>query len=420
MRDELPKAVARRYLLGRGGLWPGRRWAGKEGAAEAVRALGAVQIDPLNPCGRNHDLTLWSRVAGFEMAHLDELWHSDRAFFDYGELLFLYPIEELPYWRLHMRRAAASSRWAAIAKRHAEQIEHVRAELRARGPLGNRDFDGTARVNSYRGSKDTGLALYYLWLTGELMTHSRRNFQRRFGFREEIAPSLAQEVSEAEAEAYFARKALTRIGLATPTTWGNSYAFAIARRPDRAEARHTLDALLENGFAARVAVEGIKEPFLAPASDLPRLLALSRGETPDDWTVADGTTAEETTFLAPLDTVIHNRARAEAIFDFEYRWEVYVPEAKRRWGYYTLPVLYGDRLVGRIDPKMERRSGTLVINGFWLEDESLTEDDAFVSALGRGLARFARFNSARPVDCTTTTGALRRCLTAAINRAGCA
>jgi uncharacterized protein len=169
-----------------------------------------------------------------------------------------------------------------------------------------------------------------------------------------------------------------------------------------------------------VAVEGIKEPFLVPVSDVPHLLTLARGEVPEDWTVAETATAAETSFLAPLDTVIHNRARAEAIFDFEYRWEVYVPEPKRRWGYYTLPILYGDRLVGRIDPKMDRRSKTLALNGFWLEDESLAGDDAFVAALGRGLARFARFNSARLVDCTATTGALRRCLTAAIDRAECA
>src|SRR5215203_4886335 len=212
------KEVARRFLLGCSGLWPGRRWCGKAGAAEAIRALGGVQVDPLNPCGRNHDLTVLSRVDGFQMAQLDELLHADRAFFDYGELLFIYPIEELPYWRLHMRRRAASPRWAPVAKRHAAQIEHVRAELRARGPLGNRDFAGTARVDSYRGSKDTGLALYYLWLTGELMTHSRRNFQRTFGFREEIAPLAVKDVSDADAESYFARKALTSRGLVTATS----------------------------------------------------------------------------------------------------------------------------------------------------------------------------------------------------------
>jgi uncharacterized protein YcaQ len=384
-----------------------------------VKTLGGVQIDPLNPCGRNQDLALWSRVAGFEMAHLDELLHTDRAFFDYGELLFLYPIAELPYWRLHMRRRAASPRWAAGAERHAEQIEHVKAELRARGPLGNRDFAGTARVNSYRGSKDSGLALYYLWLTGELMTHSRRNFQRLFGFREDLVPASREEVSDEEAEAYFARKALSNIGLATPTTWGNAYAFAIGRRPDRAEARRTLDALVESGFAARIAVEGIKEPYVIPAGELPHLAALSRGDLPAPWTALDGTTGDEVTFIAPLDPVIHNRARAEALFGFEYRWEVYVPEGKRRWGYYTLPILYGDRLVGRIDPKLERRSRTLALNGFWLEDESLAGDDAFVEALGRGLARFARFNDARLADrAERAVPRTRRALRAALRQAG--
>lgn len=96
--------IARRYLLGRQGLWPGRRWAGKEGAAEAVRALEAVQVDPMTVVARSHDLVLWSRVEGYDPAHLDELLYRDRAFFDYGGHLDIYPIEELPYWRLHMRR----------------------------------------------------------------------------------------------------------------------------------------------------------------------------------------------------------------------------------------------------------------------------------------------------------------------------
>jgi uncharacterized protein YcaQ len=103
------------------------------------------------------------------------------------------------------------------------------------------------------------------------------------------------------------------------------------------------------------------------------------------------------TFLAPLE-IVSARGRAKQLFNFEYIWEVYKPLELRRWGYYTLPVLYGDNLVARIDPKMDRKTGTLEIKGFWLEDDASAADPDFADALGKGLARFASFVKARQVD----------------------
>jgi uncharacterized protein YcaQ len=367
---QISKETARRFLLGRSGLWPGRRWAGKEGTAAAARTLGAVQIDPLNVAGRNHDLVLQARVSHYQPEHLDELAYADRQFFDYGGTLFLYPMEELPYWRLHMQRQGDTPRWKQIAHVHADALTVVRSELRARGPLGNRDFDGTVRVNSYRGSKDTGLALYYLWLTGELMTHSRRNFQRLFGFREEIAPPFDGEIDEADIEAYFARKSLARHGLTTVGDWAGSMGYYLGSRSylisggGHADARRKLDQLIDQGIAARISVEGIKEPYFIPADSQSLLADLSAGNVPPAWSAGDSSTDEEVSFIAPLDDVMH-RQRAKQIFDFEYIWEVYKPAPQRRWGYYTLPVLWRDRLVARVDPKLDRRTQTLAINGFW-------------------------------------------------------
>ena len=405
---EVTRETARRYLLGRSGLWPGRRWAGKEGVAAAVRTLGAVQVDPLNVVGRNHDLVLQARVVDYRPVYLDELAYGERQFFDYGGTLFLYPMEELPYWRLHMRRQAGVPHWQHVAAAHADALEQVKGELRARGPLGNRDFAGNARVNSYRGSKDTGVALYYLWLTGELMTHGRRDFQRLFGFREDIAPPETDwEPSEAEAEVFFARKSLARHGLATAGEWAGSFAYYTGRRGYlvgggmRAEARRTLDRLVEEGVAARLTLEGSKEPRYVPAAELPLLETLAADGTPEEWRPVDTTTADEVTLLAPLDDLLH-RQRARLLFDFEYIWEVYKPAHQRRWGYYTLPILWDDRLVARIDLKLDRKTGTLAINGFWLEDASLGDQPAFLAALARGLARFASYLDARCTELVAT------------------
>jgi len=395
---KISKAVARRYLLGRQGLWPGRRWVGKDGAAAAMRQVQAIQVDPLNVVARSHDLALSSRVAGYEPAQLDTLLYQDRAFFDYGACLMIYPMEELPYWRVHMRRRASHPRQAAFVAHHAALLDEVRAALRERGPLGSRDFDGNVRVASYRARKDTGLALYHLWLTGELMTHSRRRFERVFAFHADVAPPGRDgDVSPEEADAFFARKALAAVGLHDANAWAREFAFYSGRRVPPAERRQRLAELVECGAATVVAVDGYDRPCFLPTADVPALERLADGVLPGEWRPLGPTSADEVAFLAPLDGVLE-RGRARWLFDFDYIWEVYKPAAQRRWGYYTLPILWGDRLVGRLDPKLDRATATLAINGFWLEDSVLAADDAFAAALAHGLGQFARFHEARRID----------------------
>jgi uncharacterized protein YcaQ len=394
----ISRETARRYLLGRQGLWPGRRWAGKAGADAAVRAIEALQVDPMTVVARSHDLVLHARVDAYEPAHLDALLYRDRLFFDYGGHLDIYPMEELPYWRLHMRRRAADERQSMFAAEHGALLEQVRAAVRERGPLGNRDLAGNARVTSYRGRKDTGLALYHLWLTGELMTHGRRGFERLYDLRERVAPAeWGGEAGVEDAESHFAAKAIRQLGLATASAWAGCYAYPLHRRVDRGEARERLARLLTDGVAVTVRVEGQKEPYYLPAEDLPILEEIAAGRVPDPWRPLDTTTLEEAAFLSPLDNLLARR-RTLALFDFEYLWEVYKPASRRRWGYYTMPILYDDRLVGRLDPKLDRKTGTLRITGFWLEDEKTGEDPAFAAALASGLSRFATFHAATGMD----------------------
>lgn len=386
----ISRHVARRYLLGWQGLWPGRRWREKVGAAEALRTLGAVQMDPMTVVAR-------SRVDSYDPAHLDALLYRDRAFFDYGGHLDIYPMDELPYWRLHMRRRALDERQAVFAAQHEPLLDEVRAAVRARGPLGSRDLAGHARVPSYRGRKDTALALYHLWLTGELMTHSRQDFERRYDLRERVAPpALDYEATEATVERHVMTRGLAQRGLFSLRECASALAYRLHRPADRTAARAQLEEQLAGGHLLRIQVEGQKEGYYAPVAARSLLADLAADRVPQAWRPVETTTDEEATFLSPLDNLL-DRARTRALFDFEYLWEVYKPAARRRWGTYTMPVLYRDRLVARINPKLERQTGTLRINGFWLEDASLADDPAFAAALARGLSRFARFHAARTV-----------------------
>jgi len=127
------------------------------------------------------------------------------------------------------------------------------------------------------------------------------------------------------------------------------------------------------------------------------------------FSVEMATTEEEATFLSPLDPV-SARGRAKPLFGFDYVWEIYKPVKKRSFGYYTMPILWGDRLVGRFDPKLDRTTGTLVINGLWLEDPALAKDEAFAAAMTRGAARFRAFHEAKRFDVAAVPKPLRRLL----------
>jgi hypothetical protein len=392
------RTTARRFLLGRQGLWPGRRWQGVAGTAQALRATEAVQIDPLVVVARNHDLTLHSRVIDYRPEQLDRLLYTERLFFDYGGTIFVYPIDELPYWRVAMQRKGQEPRWARFAAQRPDLIREVKTELRRRGPLANRDFEGRAYGDNYRSGKDSGIAMYYLWLTGELMTHHRRNFDRVFDFRQNIVlDGLKRKATVAQAENFFARKALAFMGLSRARTFANSWAGFIERRVSLDEGQRRLNKLIDRGEVVPVQAEGWREPLYALAADAPALITLEAGGVPAEWQPLETTTAEETVFLAPLD-IVSARGRAKVWFDFDYVWEVYKPAQQRRWGYYTLPILYGDRLVARFDPKLDRTTNTLVINGLWLETPALAEDAQFGAALTRGLQRFTQFLQAQAID----------------------
>ncbi|MBI5876195.1 MAG: winged helix DNA-binding domain-containing protein [Chloroflexi bacterium] len=395
----VPRDAARRYILGRQGLWPGRRWRGKAGIESAVYYAESVQVDPLNVAGRSHDIALWGRVIDYAPPLLDDLLYQERRLFEYGGLFRIYPIAELPYWRTAMRRAQEAGRYYERAGGESV-LRRVRAELRRRGPLGSRDFDdaGQARVVSYRARNQTGHALYHLWMAGELLIHHRERNARVYGFRRELAPpELNRAARPAESEHYFGRKALAMCGWCRITEWRGLMSYFLHHRYTRADAAGWLSRAVKSGDVAVVRVAGEKEPHYLLADDLPTLSILADGQTPAGWKPLDTTTSEEAVFIAPLD-VVGGIKHSWRMFDFEYKWEVYTPVQRRRWGYYVLPVLWGDRLVARFDVKLDRASGTLALPGFWPEEPSIARNADFADAFGRGLARFARFCGAQSLD----------------------
>lgn len=382
-------ATARRFVLGRQGLWPGRRWRGKAGVREAVRQIGSVQVDPLNVVGYNQDLVLLSRVAGYQSPYLDQALYEERSLFEWGGNLQIRPIEEFPYLLPQIRIADYLGRRARFERTHRALMARILKEVEQRGPLGSRDLVRGKNVSSYRASHDGGLALYYLWWRGDLMIYDREGKDRRYDLATRlIPPRLLEPAPAADAERHLFRRGMLLYGLPNA-----SELTAVQRmssvRPSRGPGRASwVERWEKERRLLRVDVDGWKGVHWVDSEDLPALEALRAGDPPRDWGHGFIAAKAEAIFLAPLD-IVSARGRSRRLFGFDYVWEVYKPASKRRWGYYVLPVLFGDRLVGRIEPLIEPRTGRLRIAHLWWEAGA--EPKTLVDPMARALRRLGRY-----------------------------
>jgi uncharacterized protein len=405
--------IARRFILGKQGLWPGRRWRGIKGTEQAMRAMEYLQLDPLQIVARSHDIKLHSRVLDYKPGMWEGLTYKKRKFFDWGGWLAVRPMDELPHWRVVMRRERdGEQRWSRMpkmARDHADAIAEMRALLRERGTVKNRDLQMSTRTRteSYRGRKDSALALYYLWYTGEVMTHHREGFERVYALTETVAPAdLVRESDEKEADRFLVKKEISFSGLSRPSALDTF----LRGLPHGKAYKQVTDALLADGEIIEVKVEGWKPVYYALARDAKLLRDLSAGRVPKVWTPLETTTSQEVVFLGPWDQTVA-RGRAKVVFGFDYVLEVYKPQHLRKFGYYALPILWGDQFVGRFDSKLDRTNNTFVILGLWLENKALSKDQAFAEALARGFARFVMFLGASQMDARAIhEPLLRRCI----------
>jgi hypothetical protein len=337
-----------------------------------MERLGSFQFDPLAVAGRNHDLVLHARIAGYRPDWTDELLYEHRVFFEaYNKALCILPVEELPFYRLSWDRARAEHERETLAA-HAPLIERILARIRDEGPLSSLDLERGPAIDWYWGPTSRGRAmLEALWESGIIALARREGNRRYYDLAERIFPAelLAKRVPQRE---QLRHKLLSRYqasGLLG--TGGQAELWSGVREYDEdgklnaAPLRASLRAeLVEAGALLPVAVEGVRGGRFVPSTALPDL---ERAEAELAGGLATGSAAPAVSFLAPLDPLCWDRDLLRQLYGFDYVWEVYVPAAKRRWGYYTLPLLFGDRLVGRIEPRIERTARTVTILGLWWE-----------------------------------------------------
>jgi len=385
----LTNLEARRFLLARQGLWPPRALAGKDGIMAVFDRLACIQFDPLNVVGRNPDLVLQSRVSDYRPPMLYELIYVERKLYDYWDkMMSILPLRDWP--RLAPLRAAWRARHAERRAKHAEHVQTILDAIRRQGPMSSLDFNHEHDVawktdwrwGQMRASK---ALLEMLGDTGELMVSHRQGARRYYDLAERVLPDgVAAQPLLMDEEDYLTWRVARRcqgVGLVGPGMGGEVWAF-VAKAPERARA---IDALVERGEMAPVRIEGDRRTYHLLTCDLP-YLEQARANGP----------APHVAFIAPLDNLLWSRNLIERLFGFSYVWEIYKPAPQRRYGYYVLPVLFGDRFVARFDSRLDRKQDRLtILSWHWEPGQSLT--DELAGALREALSHFLAYLAAQEV-----------------------
>jgi uncharacterized protein len=337
-----------------------------ENVLTVVDRLGSLQFDPLEIAGRNHDLVLLSRIAGYQREWTDHWLYEDRRLYEtYNKGLSIVPTAEMPWYRLTWDRSHARLSGEGEAfDVHAPLVDELLTRIRDGGPLLPREVGPREAIDWYwRPTNQVRAILEGLAQAGILGISRRERNLRVYDLVERLFPAalLATRVPEHEQRLHRMLSRYQAGGLLGTSgqqeLWVGTYRHAGEKAELRAE-------LVAQGALVPVAVDGLKGERYLVSSDVSILDDAERE-------IASGTPPggrdPGVAFLAPLDPLCWDRDLLRRLFEFDYLWEVYVPAAKRRWGYYVLPILYGDRLVGRIEPRIERRTRSLEIVGLWWE-----------------------------------------------------
>jgi len=346
-----------------------------------VRQLGFVQLDSINVVERAHHMILFSRASGYARELLSTLHREQRSLFEHWTHdASLVPIEFYPYWHHRFRSAQvrlADPRWLArFGGDPAKAVARVRRRVRKEGALGARDFEDKGE-GSWWGWGPSKTALEYLWRVGELAIARRDGFEKVYDLAERIIPAelRAARPSRAQTVDWACRAALSRLGFATPGEIANFFDLI-----EIAEARAWAKAVLRKKQIVEVAIADAQGGAM-PALAFPAI---------ESGIAALADPPHIVRFLSPFDPAIRDRRRARRLFGFDYTIEVYVPERKRRYGYYVLPILEGARFIGRADLKAHRADKRLEVKGLWPEPD-IVLDQRRGRAIDAALAELGRF-----------------------------
>jgi uncharacterized protein YcaQ len=385
----LTNQQARRFLLKKHGLLGDYRFFGKSGVLDYVRQTGSVQYDPIDVCGKNSELVFQSRIPGFQKEWLAEVLYCDRDLIDHmDKCMCLVPTVDWPYFS-HVRDRYRQSGYSS------RQIDAIAASVVAlieqQGAVCSKDLPMEDKVHWYW--SDTRLAraaLETLYLRGVLAIHHKKGTVKYYSMLAKTMPADIAHAPDPLADAFDKAVWLCRRRIGAVGMMWNAGSDAWLEIPEfHAKTRDSVFAhLVDRGDLIPLQVEGIARPLYCLAADKDLLNEVAADAAP---------LSPRTELIAPLDCLMWDRKLIRALFDFDYTWEIYTPPSKRKFGYYVLPLLQGDRFIGRIEAVRNAKAETLDISSVWLERD-VRPTKKLTAQLQVCFRRFAKFNRCARFD----------------------
>ncbi len=375
-------------LAAQGLLHPAEAPATKEDILPFIQRMAYLQIDTIHAVHRSHYLVLWSRLGEYDPTWLDEIHREGQLFEYYAHALCYLPIEDYPIFRgriLYDERVGKN--WQGWADANPEIIEYVRSVVKEKGPICSSDFNTPTIPTGWGKLKQEKFALQRMFAAGEMMIPYRVNFRRYYDLRERILPGWddANALDAKAAHEALILKAVRALGIARED-WVPPYYYL-----PKTGIQELLRDLAAQGKIIPVAIEGWEQAAYFHTDQTPLLEAIARGDL----------TPSHTTFLSPFDPLISDRDRTRALFNFDYKMEAFTPAKDRQYGYFSLPILYKGRVVGRLDPKAHRKRKLMEIKNLCLE-QGVIIDKYLINALKTTLETFAKWHGMKELRITST------------------
>lgn len=394
----ISKQQARQFILSKQGLIGTYRFTGKEGAYDYIRQAGCIQYDPVDVCGKNAELTLQSRVRGFKKSMLQELLYVDRKLVDYADKeLSIWPTEDWPYFSSYRERSLElGGTFEGLEELKTQAIAYIDKN----GPVSSDTLPIKGEIywhssmhwsgNWDKKSAAARSVLEQLYTDGELIIHHKKGSRKFYDLTKKYLPESiwAAENPCRDEESFICWRVLRRIG-AIGLLWDKNSTALLGININAEIRKKILLRLTNEGKICPVMIEGLKPTFYYLSSDDSLMRQVLEGS-------AD--LKPRMSFLAPLDPLMWDKALILALWDYQYSWEIYTPAAKRKYGYYTLPILFGEQFVGRIEAIPDRKNKILCVKGLWWE-KGIRKTKKLDTALQRTLKEFSKFN-----DCDFYSG----------------
>lgn len=387
----ITRQQARQFILSKQGLIGQYRFIGKDGAYAYVRQAGCIQFDPVDVCGKNAELTLQSRVKNFKKTMLYDLLYEDRKLVDYADKeLSIWPSEDWPYFSSYRERSRKLGRtFKGLQKLEKQAIEYIEAN----GPVSSDSLPIEGEIywhssmhwsgNWHKKSQAARSVLEQLYTDGVLIIHHKKGSRKYYDLAGKYLPGpiLDAENPCKNEEEFTAWRVLRRIG-AVGLLWDKNSTAFLGIDVNAEKRKKILESLTAQGKICPVAVQGIKQTFYYLSGDDPLM-----------GSIVDGSAdlKPRMSFIAPLDPFMWDKSLILALWDYQYSWEIYTPADKRKYGYYTLPILSGDCFVGRIEAVPDRKGKVLMVKGLWWEP-GIRQTKKLNKELEKTLIRFAAFN----------------------------